>query len=80
MTPEKSLRYYSGECNLRKTADLKFTGIFRAIADYAMAVFLSPKTKQQNIAFPEIHMGLLFKWDRALQILSPDARDNIEMA
>ena len=42
MTPEKSLRYHSGECNLQKAADLKFTGIFRAdfhpgsgsIADY----------------------------------------------
>ena len=30
MTSEKSRRYHSGECNLRKTAALKFTGIFRA--------------------------------------------------
>ena len=30
MTPENSLRYHSGECNLKKNADLKFTGIFSA--------------------------------------------------
>ena len=30
VTPDKSLRYHSVECNLWKTAELKFTGIFRA--------------------------------------------------